>query len=125
MIRIMGQVVQFKSIQLFLLLGLLGGVTGCSTEPKVEGERTEVKDLHLRYHPGGARIVTGRLVNLTEERISVAQIHITLFDGDNRAAGNLSVVVHDIPAGEGVAFREPVRVKEDIQGVRVKQVLLP
>ena len=112
----------FILIIAFLLTGSL--VSACSDETKSESAPLEVLDLQLRVHPGGARILTGRLVNRSSDPVSVAQIQITLFDADNRPVSGMSVVLHNIPPGDGISFREPVNSDKDVQGARVKNILV-
>ncbi len=68
---------------------ILFGAVSCSDVP--EGPRAEVRDIELNIHPGGAKIVTGSFVNISDARISVAQLNMTLFDGDNRAIDVLDI----------------------------------
>ena len=105
-----------------LLVGTL--VSACSDNQVPDTDRLNVQDLHLRIHPGGARIITGRLVNLSSDPVTVAQIKITLFDADNLPISRMSVVLHNILPGDGVLFREPVDSDEDIRGARVKNILV-
>lgn len=99
--------------------------SGCSGEESTATAALGVSELKLQYHPGDARILTGVLDNPRDERVTVAQIQVTLFDADNRGIAEMSVVVHDIPAHGSQSFREPVDSDLDVQGARVKQIILP
>ena len=111
---------------ILIITSLLSGslVSACSEETKSDSAPLDVLDLQLRVHPGGARILTGRLVNRSSDPVSVAQIQVTLFDADNRPVSGMSVVLHDIPPGDEVSFREPVDSDLDVQGARVKNILV-
>jgi hypothetical protein len=83
-----------------------------------------VEDIELTLHPSGARILTGTVVNESDHLVRGAQVQITLFDGKNRRVDGMFAVVRDIPAGGSVEFREPVQSDYDVQGARVRSVLV-
>jgi hypothetical protein len=83
-----------------------------------------VEDLSYRLLPGGARIVNGELFNPGSKLIPNAQIEVSLFDADNRRVSTMSILVKNIPPGERVSFREAVQTDQDVQGARVRTVLV-
>lgn len=82
-----------------------------------------VEDLSYELRPGGARIVTGKVYNPTDEAIDNVQIQLSLFGADNELVGSMHIVVKDIGAGERVPFREPVD-SDEAEAARVKSILV-
>lgn len=106
-----------------LLLCLLAACNGPDKSDSLEG-RLQVEDFRFSLMPGGARLVTGDLYNTSTQHIDNAQIKITLYDADNRRVTDMSVTVQDIGPGEKRGFREPVDSDLDVQGAKVKSVLV-
>jgi len=106
-----------------LLLVLLLLPAGCAGQTKVRHE-LQVEDLRYQLLPGGARIVSGKLINPTTAPVSSAQIQVSLFDGDNRWVGDLHILVQNIGPGMGKPFREPVDSDADVRGARVRSILV-
>ena len=100
-------------------------LASCANPAVFDVSDLAVERLQLTSYPGGAKILTGTLVNHSELDLSVAQIQLTLFDSDNRAISSMSVVIHDVVSTDSVAFREAVDTELDITGARVKQILIP
>ena len=113
-----------NSTILVLLAFVLGGVISCGGEENGH-DVVRVEDLRYRLLPGGARILTGILVNERDEMLTVAQIEVSLFDSDNRRISSMFVVVYDIAAGGRRDFREAVDSDLDVQGARVRNIILP
>ncbi|NNE35239.1 MAG: hypothetical protein HKN13_08390 [Rhodothermales bacterium] len=111
----------FRSI--LCLLVLSGGLAACA--PSGDQSAVHVEDLRYRLMPGGARILTGTLINDSSQHLTVAQVEVSLFDGDNRRISSMSVVVQDIAVGQQRDFRQPVASDLDVQGARVKAIILP
>jgi hypothetical protein len=88
-------------------------------------QRVRVSNVTYQLVEGGARILKGELENLSDQRIPVAQIDVSLFDANNRKVESMMVLVRDIEPGESVSFREPVRSKLDIRGARARAVFVP
>ncbi|MFQ5568668.1 MAG: FxLYD domain-containing protein [Rhodothermales bacterium] len=84
-----------------------------------------VEDFTYSLLPGGARVVMGKLYNPTSQWIRNAQIQIGLYDGDNRLVTTMSVVVRNIEPGQFMPFRKTVDEDVDIQGAKVRSVLVP
>lgn len=84
-----------------------------------------VEDLRYRLLPGGARILTGSLVNDGPSTVDVAQIEVSLFDEDNRRISSMFVVLHEIGPNQSKEFREAVDVKLDVHGARVRGIIIP
>ncbi|GEM_PF-964180 len=108
-----------------MVLGLLVIATGCSESTSDELERVRVEDIEYQLLQGGARILTGSVVNTSDAHIPIAQIRVTLFDEYNRSVDQMMIVVRDIPVGEEIRFREAVRSDFDIRGARARSVLIP
>ena len=107
----------------FLLAGLMV-LPSCAGETPTQ-DRVRVDDVAYRELSGGARILTGRVTNLTDKDIPVLQLQVSLFDERNYRNGTMPVVIHDIPADSFRTFREPVRSTADIRSARVRTVLIP
>ena len=106
-------------------LGLFG--LGCQ-EPMGTtdaSERVRVTNVTYQLMQGEARILKGELENLSNQRIPVAQIDISLFDATNRKVESMMVLVRDIEPGQSVSFREAVRSEYDIRGARARAVFVP
>ncbi len=99
-------------------------VAGCTSSGS-EGPRVAVHDVTYRELPGGARILTGRVENLSDRHIPILQVQVSLFDERNFLSGQIGILIHDIPADSSRAFREPIRNKADIRSARVRSVLVP
>lgn len=114
-------------IDAMVVLGLLMSIffLSCGNESSLTTERVRVSEVALEELPGGARILTGYLENLSEDDISIAQIQFSLFDADNRGRDSMGVVVRDVPAGGRVFFREAIQSDFDIRAVRPKSVFIP
>ena len=90
-----------------------------------EALRVRVSNIAYQKMYGDARILTGDIENLSDERISVAQIDVSLYDPGNRKVESLMILVRDIESGATVSFREPVRSKFDIRSAKARAVFLP
>ena len=110
------------TIVLLLLLAACGG----DAEEAAEDAEGPVAVMDFRYVqlPGGARVVSGKVHNRTTEPISNAQIQIGLYDPDNRLITTMSVLVRDIAPDHQKPFRQVVDIDDDIQGARVRSVLV-
>ena len=108
------------------LLLLLLAACGEDTAVTVEASDGPVAVLDFRYVqlPGGARVVTGKVHNRTAESISNAQIQIALYDADNRLITTMSVLVKDIAPDHQKPFRQVVDIDDNVQGARVRGVLV-
>ena len=104
------------------LISLGCGSPSGTTDSK---ERVRVSNVTYQELSGGARILKGELENLSTERISVAQIDVSLYDASNRRVESMKVLVRDIEVGAKVSFREPVRSSFDIRGAKARAVFLP
>ncbi|QXD14118.1 FxLYD domain-containing protein [Rhodocaloribacter litoris] len=102
-----------------LLPAACGGRGDAGAEPTVH-----VEDFEYLLLPGEVRVLTGRVVNPTDEPIAHAQLQVSLFDADNRRIGSMIIVVDDIPARGEKAFREVIDSDEDIRGARVRSILV-
>jgi hypothetical protein len=110
-------------MRLFLFAFCLIAFAACSSGPE-PADLLHVEEVVYREMPGGARIVTGTLVNDGDAAVPGAQVQLSLFDADNRRVGQMMVVVRDVPPRDSVAFREPVRDREDVRGVRVRNIIV-
>ena len=107
----------------YFIPGLILFVTlvGCQNQSKAD---LRVEDMQYSLLPGGARIITGQLHNISDIDVSSAQIMISLFDEHNQKIGQLGILVKNIDAGKRVAFREPIDSDDDIRAARVKNILV-
>ena len=106
----------------FLMLAACGGEAD-ETTAQVPTEKIQIEEFHYSQLPGGARIISGKLRNVTALPIENAQIQIGLFDADNRLISTVNVLVRDVPPGEAKPFREAVD-SDDVDGAKVRGVLL-
>ncbi|GIV58147.1 MAG: hypothetical protein KatS3mg042_1060 [Rhodothermaceae bacterium] len=108
-----------------LLAALLPAACGGRGDAEAGAEPTvHVEDFEYLLLPGEVRVLTGRVVNPTDEPIAHAQLQVSLFDADNRRIGSMIIVVDDIPARGEQAFREVIDSDEDIRGARVRSILV-
>ena len=112
-----------RTVFLALILFWSGCVRESSTTDELK--RVHVKNVEYKEWQGGARILTGELENLTDVRIPVAQVDISLFDANNRRVESMKILVRDIDPGTSVSFREPVISNLDIRGARARAVFVP
>jgi len=113
-----------RLLVLWLAGGLLLTLPGCTDNAQTRSQ-INVQDLRYRLLPGGARILTGTVVNDGEEPVSVAQIDVSLFDEDNRRISSMFVVVLNIEARGHKNFRKAVDVDLQIHGARVRGIIVP
>lgn len=117
-----------RSLVSLMVVGLLGASIGCgggaggTSEP---GPPLRVDDLMYQLLPGDARIITGKVVNLSGAPLPVVQLQVSLFDEDNIRTHGMHIVVHDIPADSFRAFREAVDPDLNVHGVRIRSFLVP
>lgn len=115
-------------VYLIVLGVLFFGLAGCGgggevdEAPAVEGVRVE--DFEYSLLPGGARILSGKLYNPSDEPIRNAQIQVSLFDPNNRRVSTMQILVQDIGPGEHKPFRESLDTEMDIRGARVRSILV-
>ncbi len=103
----------------------LVALSACNTEaPEQEDDHVQVEDVKYSLLPGGARIVTGTLFNPSGATVKGAQIQISLFDGNNIKVSSMSITVMEVLPGERKPFRQPVDTDLDIQGAKVRSVLV-
>lgn len=109
---------------ILLLIAACGSPSrdGEEAAPDTANARVAVEDLEYSRLPGGARILTGRVINPTPRDVRTAQVQITLYDEHNRSRGSMLVVVQNVPAGEEKEFREPVEL-DDAAGARVRAIM--
>lgn len=108
-----------------ILLGVLLGLimVGCGRE---EPAASPVQIENFRYQelPGGTRVVSGIVRNLTDQPIANLQLEIGLYDRHNRLIGTMQVPVQNIPPQGRKRFRQPLDTDQDVQGARVRSVLV-
>jgi hypothetical protein len=88
--------------------------------------KVRVEEFQYSLLPGGARVLTGKLYNETDDPIRNAQIQVSLFDEANRRISSISILVHDSPPRDFRTFREAVDVDNEdlVSGARVRSVLV-
>lgn len=64
-------------------------------------------------------------MNGSEDAVSVIQIDVSLFDDDNRRISSMFVTVQNIEARGQKKFREAVDVDLNINGARVRGIIVP
>jgi hypothetical protein len=114
-----------------LIFGLLGlsiaaAVSACRVDGESGAGTEDVSIDEFRYVllPGGARYVTGRIHNPTQRLIRNAQIQVSLFDSDNRRISHMIILVKNVEPGAVKSFREPVEADVDIQGARIRGIMV-
>ncbi len=108
---------------MLVLLLLVGGLIGCQEE--VSSKATvRVRNLQLIQRSGGSRYVQGEVYNGGEKPVPYVEIEISLFDAKNRKVETLRVDVRDIPPGKAKAFRKVIDSDKDIQGARIRRILI-
>ena len=109
----------------FLAYALIGlAFVGCTAE-KPASNSVRVEDLRYRLLPGGARILTGSFVNDGASVVEVAQIEVSLFDDDNRRVSSMFVLVQNVEVNSSKDFREAVDVNLNVNGARVRGIIIP
>ncbi|CAM3315096.1 FxLYD domain-containing protein [Rhodothermus bifroesti] len=96
---------------------------GCSSK-KTAQNPVEIQNLRYQQWSDGTRVVTGVVRNRTNQAIADLQLEVGLYDQHNRLVGTMHVLVQDIPPRGRKRFRQVVDAKENVQGVRVRSVLL-
>jgi len=114
-------------VKYFWMIGLsvFIALSGCSDKTVDDLRRVSVEDVEYQLLPGGARILTGGVSNISEAQLPIVQIQISLFDEYNRRVDQMMIVVRDIEVGASVRFREAVRSDFDVRGARARSVLIP
>lgn len=84
----------------------------------------QVEDFQYQMLPGGARIISGKVLNNGAATISNAQLQVSLFDADNRRISSMIILVQDLEPGASKSFREPIDSDLDIRGARVRSILV-
>jgi hypothetical protein len=107
-------------LTLAVVLPLL--LTACADE--ASDPQLQVEDFQYQMLPGGARIISGKLLNNGETTVSNAQLQVSLFDADNRRVSSMIILVQDVEPGAAKSFREPIDSDLDIRGARVRSVLV-
>jgi hypothetical protein len=102
---------------------LMLAVAGCGKEEPSESP-VKVEDFRYQELPGGTRIVTGVVRNLTDQPIANLQLEIGLYDRHNRLIGTMQVPVQDVPPKGRKRFRQPLDTDQDVHGARVRSVLV-
>ncbi|HEX7070051.1 MAG TPA: FxLYD domain-containing protein [Rhodothermales bacterium] len=106
---------------------LLAGCAGGDQPSEIaanEAPRVSVEEVQYQELPGGARIVTGEVLNHSDERIAHAQVQLSLYDETNTRVGSMIIAVDDIEPGESERFRSAIRSEEDVRSVKARSVLV-
>lgn len=111
----------------FPLLGLglllLAACGGPDAAEEVEDARVRIEDVRYNQLPGNVRVVSGKVRNTSSEEFD-AQVQVALYDADNQLVTTMSLLVQDVPPDSTRAFRKVLDLKEDVQGARVRSVLV-
>ena len=113
---------RYIAVSFIFMLLVFSACQSESSEP--EAAKVQVEDVKYSLLPGGARIVSGTLFNPSDHLVKGAQIQISLFDGNNIKVSSMSVTVQEVLPGERKPFRQPVDTDLDIQGAKVRSVLV-
>lgn len=102
---------------------------GCNSSTDVGESESEAKEIEVEAFefvklPGGSRIVRGRLHNPSSTLINNAQVQLALYDADNRLIDTIHFTIQEIHPGKSKPFREPITIKADVRGARVRSVLV-
>ncbi len=111
----------FRSALVVILVLLLAG-SGCRNGGS--SADLSIEDFRYVQLSGGKRQVMGTIRNPTSQRISSAQVQVSLFDNDNVRIDQMQITVKDIPAAGTKDFKATVDVEADIQGARVRGILV-
>ena len=84
----------------------------------------QVEDFQYALLAGDARVLTGQVYNPTDEALKNVQVQVSLFDGNNRRISQMSIEVKDVPAGGRRPFRQPIDSDLDVQGAKVRSLLV-
>lgn len=104
-----------------LALLLLG--TGCGGAETAESP-VRIENFRYQALPSGTRILTGIVRNLTDQSIANLQIEIGLYDRYNRLIGTMRVAVQGLSPQGYKRFRQPLDTDQDVQGARVRSILV-
>ena len=106
-----------------VLVTLAASLGFASCRPAGEQPAPVVEDLAYELNPSGARIVSGKLFNPSDEAIKNIQIQVSLFDAANEFVGSMNILVRDVGAGERVPFREAVD-SDVVEAARVRSIVV-
>lgn len=99
-------------------------LSACGGDDTPDEQPVRVEEFRLVETSNGDRQVRGTLQNTTSKDIPNAQVQVSLFDADNVQIEEMNVTVQDIPASGEVEFKEFLDTDADVQGARVKSVLV-
>lgn len=94
------------------------------SDAAADTSQVQVEDFQYTSLPGDARILTGQVYNPTDKVLKNVQIQVSLFDANNRWISRMSISVKDVPPGERRTFRQPVDSDLDVQGAKVRNLLV-
>ena len=101
------------------------GVAGAEAgEAVADTGLVQVEGFQYTRLAGDARVLTGQVYNPTDEALKNVQVQVSLFDGNNRRISQMSIEVKDVPAGERRSFRQPIDSDLDVQGAKVRSLLV-
>lgn len=108
------------AIILTVILLLLG--SGCRNGGG--SSNLSVEDFRYVQLPSGERQVMGTVHNPRDRQIASAQVQVSLYDENNVRIDQMQVIVQNIPASGTKSFKATVDVEADIQGARVRGILV-
>ena len=84
----------------------------------------QVEDFQYARLAGDARVLTGEVYNPTDRLIKNVQVQVSLFDANNRRVSEMSIGVKDVPANGRRPFRQAIDSDLDVQGAKVRSLLV-
>ena len=94
------------------------------TVPPLDTSQVQVEDFKYTVLQGDARVLTGQVYNPTDRALTNVQIQVSLFDANNRRVSEMSIAVKDVEAGARRSFRQAVDSDVDVQGAKVRSLLV-
>lgn len=85
----------------------------------------EVNQPRLVQTPDGRSAFSGTLVNGGMSRVSIAQLHVALYDKNGSPVETIQIEVRDIPSQDSVAFSSPIDSDRSFQQAQVKEIFTP
>ncbi len=108
------------------LLALVLLVTGCGREPSAL--TAHVEEFRLVREEDGKQVVTGVVVNPTEQALSSATVNVDLYDQPVEPGvepvETMQVEVRDIAPAERKRFRQTVDTRLTLSGARSRRIVV-
>ena len=86
--------------------------------------QVQVEDFKYTVMQSDARILTGQVHNPTGKTLKNVQIQVSLFDANNRRVSEMSIAVKDVEPNSRRSFRQAIDSDADVQGAKVRSLLV-